>query len=196
MRKRITVDGVLTIQKSIEHRAQARLRQASLTEKARHVDRNITSSTRKKMSDAKKQHWIDGIYTNVDWVPSKETRSKMSAGSSASKHRRLVKSCRLYTRVDGTTVLLDSSWEEALAKRLDSLNIAWERPINPLEWIDKEGKKRHYFPDFWLPNQGIFLDPKNPIAAKQQHEKVDWLKHNRFDVIFLHSLDDCKHYRV
>lgn len=108
-----------------------------------------------------------------------------------SKHRRLIKSTRTYTMKCGEQVLLDSSWEEALAKRLDQLNIDWVRPKDPLTWTDREGRQRHYFPDFFLPKHKIFIDPKNPAAMKSQSEKIEWLSRNRVDVIILKSLNEC-----
>ena len=50
-----------------------------------------------------------------------ETKLKIQAKALASKHRRLLKSTRVYVKKDGTEVLLDSSWEELLAIRLDKL---------------------------------------------------------------------------
>jgi len=48
-------------------------------------------------------------------------------------------------------VLLDSSWEVIVAKRLDELEIVWQRP-KPIAWTDDLNKKRHYYPDFYLPS--------------------------------------------
>ena len=122
-----------------------------------------------------------------------ETKEKLSVIGLNSKHRRLVKSVRDYTKLDGTVVQLDSSWEEALAKRLDSLNVSWIRP-EPFKWIDKTGKARNYFPDFYLPEYNLFLDPKNPAAMQQQNEKVCWLRTNIPNIVFLESLEQINDY--
>jgi len=122
-----------------------------------------------------------------------ETKDKLSEKGLASDHRRLCRSIRPYTKKDGSIVNLDSSWEEALAIRLDMLNIEWIRPT-PIKWIDSKGKSRNYFPDFYLPKFELFLDPKNPIAMKQQHEKVSWLKSNVKNLIFLESLEEIEQY--
>jgi hypothetical protein len=67
---------------------------------------------------------------------------------------------------------LDSKWEVDIAILLDELNIKWTRP-EPIEWIDSVNKKRRYFPDFYLLDYDIYLDPKNPILMEQQKEKLN-----------------------
>lgn len=119
-----------------------------------------------------------------------ESRKNMSIGCLKSKHRRLVRKCRNYTTVDGHIILLDSSWEECLAKRLDSLSIRWIRP-SPLNWVDANGKLHNYFPDFYLLDYDIFLDPKNPSAMIAQHEKVSYIKTHYANVFFINTLEGC-----
>lgn len=122
-----------------------------------------------------------------------ETKQKLRDKALASDHRRLVKSTRIYVKKDGSKVLLDSSWEELLAKRLDDLDIEWIRP-GPVKWVDITGKQRNYFPDFYLTGFDIFLDPKNPEACKQQHEKINWLTNNMKNLVFLLSIEEIKQY--
>ncbi len=118
-----------------------------------------------------------------------ECKDKLRECALNSPHRRLVRSIRDYIKKDGSIVKLDSSWEEKLAMRLDDLNVEWDRP-DPIKWVDKMGRSRNYFPDFYLPEHKIYLDPKNPAAYLQQKEKVEWLKLNRKDVIFLLNLQE------
>lgn len=125
---------------------------------------------------------------------SEETKLKLREKALSSNHRRLLKSTRTYATRSGEQVLLDSSWEEALARRLDELSVEWVRPKEPLNWIDKRGYNRNYFPDFFLPEFDIYLDPKNPAAMKAQKEKVDWLRQNESKVVFLKSIEECKTY--
>lgn len=124
---------------------------------------------------------------------SPETRKIIQEKALASNHRRLVRSIREYKTVTGEIVLLDSSWEEYLAKRLDVLGIKWIRP-DPLKWVDSTGKSRNYFPDFYLIDYDLYLDPKNPMAMNQQKEKVEWLKHNVRNLVFLTSEAEIKNY--
>jgi hypothetical protein len=68
-------------------------------------------------------------------------------------------------------ILLESSWELTVAILLDDLHIKWERP-SPMRWIDSNGKQHLYYPDFFLPDHAIYLDPKNPYCMDQQAEKM------------------------
>lgn len=102
-----------------------------------------------------------------------ETKQILREKALASDHRRLKKGV-----VEYKGVLLDSSWELELAKRLDEQNIRWVRPA-PLKWVDDSGVTRNYFPDFYLLDHDIFLDPKNPHAIKVQSKKLVCLK-NQF----------------
>lgn len=140
----------------------------------------ISDETRRKMGEK-----------SIGRIHSDQTRKLISEKARKSTHRRLVKSTRPYVKTDGTEVLLDSSWEEALARRLDELQIEWIRPVMPMKWVDSVGRQRNYFPDFWLPQFKIFLDPKNPAAFTQQKEKVAWLQQNRADVRFILTLAEC-----
>lgn len=72
-------------------------------------------------------------------------------------------------------ILFDSSWEVTIAKLLDSLNISWIRPKDSLKWIDANGKTRKYFPDFYLEDFDVFLDPKNHIVVQRSKDKIEYL---------------------
>lgn len=117
-----------------------------------------SEETKQKISASVKQYAKDNPRCH-----SIDTRKTISEKALASNHRRLVRSRRAYTMKSGEVIMLDSSWEELLAIRLDLLNINWIRPTTPLYWINKSGEKRRYFPDFYLIDYDIFLDPKNPL---------------------------------
>lgn len=120
-----------------------------------------------------------------------ESKELMRRKALASPHRRLRKSVRDYIKKDGTIVKLDSSWEEALAVRLDEINIEWIRPL-PIKWIDENNIGHNYFPDFYLPNYDVYLDPKNPYAIKSQQKKLSLLTAQLKNLIIITSLEDCK----
>lgn len=61
--------------------------------------------------------------------------------------------------IDYNGIKLDSSYELAFVQDLDKNNIKWERP-KPLMW-EKDGNTHRYYPDFFLPEYGIFVDTKN-----------------------------------
>lgn len=171
--------------------------------KERGVDHMMTPEAMTKKRKNIAQAWKDGCYKNVDF--GKSFRGKKHSHKSIelmrekalkSKHRRLVKSTRLYKRKDGSIVLLDSSWEEALAKRLDEQNIRWSRPKTPLEWIDAKNIKHHYFPDFYLTDHNLFIDPKNPAAYNNQIEKINYLTKTFKNIIFLKTLIECERFKI
>lgn len=117
-----------------------------------------------------------------------ETRQIMKEKALASTHRRLKKGTVMYKGI-----LLDSSWEVALAERLDELSINWYRP-DPLPWIDKNHLQHNYFPDFYLPEYDLYLDPKNPQAVIAQKEKLEQLLTQYNNIVILHTIKECKNY--
>lgn len=66
----------------------------------------------------------------------------------------------------GKIVCLQSSYEKETADILDDLNIIWIRPKHL-----KYGNQK-YFPDFYLPEKDLYLDPKNNYLAKLDQEKI------------------------
>ena len=163
-----------------------------------------TEESRKKATEAKKKtgrtnQYTSGNITHASYETkekirlasigrshSEESKKLISEKALASSHRRLKKGTIVYKGI-----LLDSSWELAMAERLDEIGIKWIRP-NPINWIDKEGKTRHYFPDFYLPEHDIYLDPKNPQAYKVQKTKIECLKKQLTNLIVISNIDDIK----
>ena len=69
--------------------------------------------------------------------------------------------------------MYDSSWEAAMAKWFDDNHIEYIRPKNSIVWHDSTGKQRRYFPDFYLPQFDLYVDPKNKFCIQDQKEKLD-----------------------
>lgn len=134
-----------------------------------------------------------------------ETKAKISRAATGRRHS--IETCevlrekalksphrRLKRRVvEYRGVLLDSQWELELARRLDSLRIQWTRP-NPLPWVDENDRSHHYFPDFYLPEIGIYLDPKNPQAERVQSHKLKLLLQQHPNIVILRSLKECREF--
>lgn len=76
-----------------------------------------------------------------------------------------------FNESSGKTVTLDSSWELVVAKLLDSKNIKWVRPKS-LKWFDKNNISRQYYPDFYLVDYDLYLDPKNPYCMSLDKYKM------------------------
>ena len=117
---------------------------------------------------------------------SAKTKAQMKESALRSNHQRICKTTLPYTKLDGTVVNLDSSYERKVAKFLDLNKIEWIRP-EPLLWIDLNGKEHHYFPDFYLPKYDVYLDPKNDYCFNVQKEKISYIKDHYQNVIFLHK---------
>lgn len=77
-----------------------------------------------------------------------------------------------YNTHQGKEVLLDSSWESTVASVLDQKSIRWSRP-DPVKWTDSTNKQRLYFPDFYLIDYDLYLDPKNPYCMSRDTEKLE-----------------------
>lgn len=80
-------------------------------------------------------------------------------------------------------ITMDSSWEVEVAKYLDKLKIIWVRPNWALDWVDSTCKDRKYFPDFYLIDYDIYLDPKNKHCQKLQKEKLEQILYTYDNVI-------------
>lgn len=120
---------------------------------------------------------------------SNKTKKLLSKLALSSSHRRLKRNC-----IEYNGILLDSTWEVELAKRLDHLSIKWIRP-HPLKWKDENGILRNYFPDFYLPEFDMYLDPKNSYAYRVQKKKIDILTKLYPNIKWILSLEECKTFR-
>lgn len=68
-------------------------------------------------------------------------------------------------------VLLGSSYEEELVKDLDKNNVRWEKPM-PFIWTSPiDGENHRYYPDIYLTDYNIYLDPKNNYLINNVNPK-------------------------
>lgn len=90
-------------------------------------------------------------------------------------------------------IWMDSSWEKELAEWMDKNNILWERDRKHiLWWTDENGKKRRYYPDFYLPTYNLYVDTKNPYLMEYDKNKISCvLKENNVQII-VDSLKNVK----
>jgi len=96
-----------------------------------------------------------------------------------------------YKRYTYNDVSFDSSWEVEIAKFLDEHQIKWSRSRKHLlHWIDSNGKQRRYYPDFFLEDLNIYVDPKNPYKQKQDKEKLDFIKQSV--ILIVGNVNECK----
>ena len=84
-------------------------------------------------------------------------------------------------------IWFDSKWEVAVAKSLNENSIQWIRPKTGFVWTDKGNK---YYPDFFLPDFDVYLDPKNSYLIKKDAYKIsEASKRNSIKVIILTEKD-------
>jgi len=67
-------------------------------------------------------------------------------------------------------IKLDSTYELDVAKNLDENQIKWERP-KYLLWKDQNGLEHRYYPDFYLPEYNVYLDPKNDYLINNESKR-------------------------
>lgn len=123
--------------------------------------------------------WLDSVQKRRKTCSEEcATEAKTSKRKYQNGRRALTLYPCIYT---GEDVWLESSWEVRVAEALDRKGIQWYRP-KPIKWEDAEGKIRLYYPDFYLPNQSVYVDPKNPHCMAQDKEKMEEIKKQVFVV--------------
>lgn len=180
--KRKSYVNTLRTGNNVELMNTARVKSGRLNQFCTEEHHVVSEETRKKLSIA-----------GTGRKHTEETKRRMSEINRTLTHRRLMRHTQEYTKKDGEIVLMDSSWEIELARRLDNLNIEWNRPT-PLKWVDSTGNARNYFSDFYLPKYDIYLDPKNKAAYANQIEKIEYVLKNYKNVFILRTLEECQNY--
>lgn len=183
--------------KHLEYKNQLRLNSKNknlihLMRDAKKAQGFTNQFTKAKLKGVKLTSKLKGI-PNINLKGKKHSvtsKQNMSIGCLKSSHRRLRRGIVLYKGI-----ILDSSWELELAKRLDNLNIKWIRP-NPIKWKDKNNVDHNYFPDFYLPEHNLYLDPKNPRAYSVQKEKIEILLNTYENMLILKTLNECKNFSI
>jgi hypothetical protein len=79
-----------------------------------------------------------------------------------------------YKRYHYNGVLMDSAWEVEIAQWMDEHKVRWERSRKLMFWwTDTVGAKHRYYPDFYLPDYNVYLDPKNRYLISRSREKME-----------------------
>ena len=96
-----------------------------------------------------------------------------------------------YTKLDGTTVQMDSSWESACAEKLDELGVEWQRTEDlKLQYIDKRAQTRNYIPDFYLPEYDMYLEVKGYWTTPARWKMRSIMDRNPGKIRLLESLEE------
>lgn len=91
-----------------------------------------------------------------------------------------------YKKFKYNDVWMDSSWEVNVAKWMDEHSIKWrkDKKMNFL-WTDSDGKRRRYYPDFFLEEHNVYLDPKNKFLIEKDAFKITQVqKENGIKIVF------------
>jgi len=98
-----------------------------------------------------------------------------------------------YKRFKYKEITMDSSWEVELAQWMDDNNIKWIRDKKIcLYWKDEKGDLRRYYPDFYLPDLNIYLDPKNKYLQEKDAFKLSRVKEHQTITLYTGYLDEIK----
>jgi len=116
-----------------------------------------------------------------------ETKKLLSDKARANPYPRKTKHTVLYHGM-----YLDSSWEVQMAKRFEYLSVLFVRPRIPLNYIGEDGKLHHYFPDFWLPCYGKYVEVKNEYLFRTDG-KVKILR-KRKNIVWVTSLEQARNF--
>lgn len=141
-----------------------------------------------KAVETRKKNSPDGVIRMSD--ESKENSRKAALKST---HQRVSKRTHKFIDKIGREFMFDSSWEDALAIRLDELDIKWDRP-SPIKY-EHDNKIKNYFPDFYLLDHNIFIDPKNSYVEKQQKIKLDIVS-KLINLVILRTKRECETFTI
>lgn len=67
-------------------------------------------------------------------------------------------------------VRLDGTWELLVGKLLDQAGIRWQRNRRGYPYRGRDGKQHRYFPDFYLPDLGLFIEVKGYLDPDSAHK--------------------------
>ena len=102
-----------------------------------------------------------------------------------------------YTKLDGSIVSMDSTWEVIMATKLDELGVAWKRDKNmKLSYKTRGGRKKNYIPDFYLVDYDIYIEVKGYWTDAAKHKMKDVQKRNPVKILILESLAEIADIKI
>ena len=106
------------------------------------------------------------------------------------RKKRLWSKSSKYKKKDGTIVEMDSTWEVAMAKRLDKLKIRWDRDESiKIHYQNEKGKNKNYIPDFYLPEFKLFIEVKGYWTDAARYKMNSVQDTNPVKIVILESLE-------
>lgn len=142
-------------------------------------------------------------FTKINWcivcstpfIGNRKTCSEQCCKTSLSNSSKNRKNIFNKCVIEYNGIKLGSKYELEVAKSLDENFIKWNQP-KPLTYFDNIGKEHKYYPDFYLPDYNIFLDPKNDFLIKNPNpyhgysdqEKIKWTEvYNNIKILILNK---------
>lgn len=96
-----------------------------------------------------------------------------------------------YKRYTYKGISFDSSWEMEIAIFLDVHKIKWARSREiVLYWMDSAGNQRRYYPDFYLEDYNLYIDPKNLYKQQLDREKINYIR--KSETLIVGNVEECK----
>ena len=72
-----------------------------------------------------------------------------------------------------------------------SLHLGFQMGLNPIDsTMDLNNNKRRYYPDFYLPQYDLYLDPKNKYKQRLDKEKLDYISKS-YNIVY-GDVNKCK----
>lgn len=102
---------------------------------------------------------------------SQDTKDKISKTARLNPRKIRKNRKTIYYEYNRKIIVLQSTYEFILANNLTKANIKWQRP-SCFPYIDASNKLRHYYPDFYLTDYNVYLDPKNDYLIKVDEDKI------------------------
>lgn len=119
--------------------------------------------------------------SQICYIQNQRLKSQQNPKCGGQKHTHRSK---IYN-IEGNIFIAESSYEVDLSIILNELNIKWIRP-SYFWYYDKKENKRRYYPDFYLPNYDLYLDPKNEFLIKNDIDKIiRVVKENNIKIVVL-----------
>ena len=75
-----------------------------------------------------------------------------------------------YISKSGSIFHCQSTMELKMCEILDNLNLKWKRNLNGFPYVTLDGKKRKYYPDFYIETFDIFLETKGYVNDEVIHK--------------------------
>jgi hypothetical protein len=74
---------------------------------------------------------------------------------------------------------------------LDVHKIKWARSREiVLYWMDSAGNQRRYYPDFYLEDYNLYIDPKNLYKQQLDREKINYIR--KSETLIVGNVEECK----